>query len=82
MVPRTKEDLNKMVTQQTLETYEELAPQLVQLIDMTKNRGDLTDAEKWDEIALHMMGYVKSCTNEIMVEVLAEKKTTGQMLKK
>ena len=44
MVPRTKEDLNKMVTQQTLETYEELAPQLVQLIDMTKNRGDLTDA--------------------------------------
>ena len=82
MVPRTKEDLNKMVTQQTLETYEELAPQLVQLIDMTKNRADLTDAEKWDEIALHMMGYVKSCTNEIMVEVLAEKKTTGQMLKK
>ena len=72
MVPRTKEDLNKMVTQQTLETYEELAPQLVQLIDMTKNRADLTDAEKWDEIARHMMGYVKSCTNEIMVEVLAE----------
>ena len=72
MVPRTKEDLNKMVTQQTLETYEELAPQLVQLIDMTKNRADLTDAEKWDEIALQMMGYVKSCTNEIMVEVLAE----------
>ena len=72
MVPRTKEDLNKMVTQQTLETYEELAPQLVQLIDMTKNRADLTDAEKWDELALHMMGYVKSCTNEIMVEVLAE----------
>lgn len=61
-----------MVTQQTLETYEELAPQLVQLIDMTKNRADLTDAEKWDEIALHMMGYVKSCANEIMVEVLAE----------
>ena len=72
MVPRTKEDLNKMVTQQTLETYEELAPQFVQLIDMTKNRADLTDAEKWDEIALHMMGYVKSCANEIMVEVLAE----------
>ena len=69
---QVKEDLNKMVTQQTLETYEELAPQLVQLIDMTKNRADLTDAEKWDEIALHMMGYVKSCTNEIMVEVLAE----------
>ena len=51
-----------MVTQQTLETYEELAPQLVQLIDMTKNRGDLTDAEKWDEIALHMM--------EVLAEIL------------
>ena len=26
MVPTTKEELNKLVTQQTLETYEELAP--------------------------------------------------------
>lgn len=72
MVPTTKQDLNKLVTQQTIETYEELAPQLVQLIDMTKKRDDLSDAQKWDEIALHMMGYVKSCTNEIIVEVLAE----------
>lgn len=72
MVPITKEDLNKLVTQQTLETYEELAPQLIQLIDMTKKRTDLTDAEKADEISLHMMGYMKSCTNEIIVEVLAE----------
>lgn len=36
MVPTTKEELNKLVTQQTLETYEELAPQLVRLIDTTK----------------------------------------------
>lgn len=72
MVPTTKEDLNKLVTQQTLETYEELAPQLIQLIDMTKKRADLTEAEKWDEISLHMMGYVKSCTNEVIIEVLAE----------
>lgn len=72
MVPITKEDLNKLVTQQTLETYEELAPRLIQLIDMTKKRTDLTDAEKADEISLHMMGYMKSCTNEIIVEVLAE----------
>ena len=72
MVPTSKEDLNKLVTQQTLETYEELAPQLIQLIDMTKKRDDLAEAEKWDEISLHMMGYVKSCTNEILVEVLAE----------
>lgn len=72
MVPRTKEELNKLVSQQTIETYEELAPQLIQLIDMTKRRTDLTEAEKNDEISLHMMGYVKSCTNEILVEVLAE----------
>lgn len=72
MVPRTKEELNKLVSQQTLETYEELAPQLIQLIDMTKKRADLTEAEKNDEISLHMMGYVKSCTNEILIEVLAE----------
>lgn len=72
MVPTTKAELNKLVTQQTLETYEELAPQLIQLIDMTKKRTDLTEGEKWDEISLHMMGYTKSCTNEIIVEVLAE----------
>lgn len=72
MIPITKEEMNKLVTQQTLETYEELAPQLIQLIDMTKKREDLSEAQKWDEIALHMMGYVKSCTNEIMVEVLSE----------
>lgn len=72
MVPTSKDALHKLVTQQTLETYEELAPQLVQLIDMTKKRTDITEGEKWDEISLHMMGYVKSCTNEIMVEVLSE----------
>ena len=72
MVPRTKEELKKLVSQHTIETYEELAPQLIQLIDMTKRRTDLTEAEKNDEISLHMMGYVKSCTNEIIVEVLAE----------
>ena len=33
---------------------------------MTKKRADLTEAEKNDEISLHMMGYVKSCTNEIL----------------
>ena len=72
MVPRTKEELNKLVSQQTIETYEELAPQLIQMIDMTNKRTDLTDKQKEDEISLHMMAYVKSCTNEILVEVLAE----------
>ena len=48
MVPVTKKDLRNLVSQTTIETYEELTPQLIQLIDM------------------------KSCTNEIIIEVLAE----------
>ena len=33
---------------------------------------NLTEAQKQDEISLHMLGYVKSCTNEIIIDVLAE----------
>ncbi|MGN1165592.1 MAG: hypothetical protein ACI4S2_04080 [Lachnospiraceae bacterium] len=72
MVPTKKEDLRKLVTQTTLEMYEELTPQLIQLINETKQNDSLTEAQKQDEISLHMMGYVKSCTNEIIIEVLAE----------
>lgn len=72
MVPVKKEDLRKLVTQTTVEMYEELTPQLVQLIDKTKHDPTLTEAQKQDEITLHMLGYVKSCTNEIIIEVLAE----------
>ena len=72
MVPIKKEDLRKLVTQTTVEMYEELTPQLIQLIDQTKHDDTLTDAQKQDEISLHMLGYVKSCTNEIIIEVLAE----------
>ena len=72
MVPVNKTDLRKLVTQTTVEMYEELTPQLVQLINETKNDPNLTEAQKQDEISLHMMGYVKSCTNEIIIEVLAE----------
>lgn len=36
MVPTNKEQLHKMVSAKTIEAYEELAPQVVQLIDMTK----------------------------------------------
>lgn len=72
MVPTKKEDLRKLVTQTTIETYEELTPQLVQLINKTKSDEALTEAQKQDEITLHMMGYVKSCTNEIIIEVLSE----------
>lgn len=72
MVPVTKKDLRTLVSQTTIETYEEMTPQLVQLIDMTRKDERLSDAQKWDEISLHMLGYVKSCTNEIIIEVLAE----------
>ena len=72
MVPVKKEELRKLVSQATIETYEELTPQLVQLINETKNNASLTEAQKQDEITLHMLGYVKSCTNEIIIEVLAE----------
>jgi hypothetical protein len=72
MIPVNKTELRKLVTQTTVEMYEELTPQLVQLINETKNDPNLTEAQKQDEISLHMMGYVKSCTNEIIIEVLAE----------
>ena len=72
MVPIKKEDLRKMVTQTTVAMYEELTPQLIRLIEETKHNDTLTEAQKQDEISLHMLGYVKSCTNEIIIEVLAE----------
>ena len=72
MVPVKKEDLRKMVTQKSLDIYEDLTPQLIQLIDQTKHDDSLSEAQKQDEISLHMMGYIKSCTNEIIIEVLAE----------
>jgi hypothetical protein len=72
MVPTTKEELSKMVTQTTLETYEGLTPQLIMLLDKVKHNEELSDAEKNDEIMLNIMGFVKSCTNEIIIDVLAE----------
>ena len=72
MVPVKIEDLRKLVTQKTLDIYEDLTPQLIQLIDQTKHDDSLSEAQKQDEISLHMMGYVKSCTNEIIIQVLSE----------
>jgi hypothetical protein len=72
VVPTNKKDLRKMVTQTTIETYEEMTPQLIRLIEETKRDESLSEPQKQDEISLHMLGYVKSCTNEIIVEVLAE----------
>ena len=53
MVPVKKEELRKLVTQTTVEIYEELTPQLIQLIDQTKHDESLTEAQKQDEISLH-----------------------------
>ena len=50
MVPVKKEELRKLVTQTTVEIYEELTPQLIQLIDQTKHDESLTEAQKQDEI--------------------------------
>lgn len=72
MVPRTKAELRKLVSETTIEMYEELTPQLVKLIDETKHNENLTEAQKQDEITLHMMGYTKACTNEIIIEVLGQ----------
>lgn len=72
MVPTKKEELRDLVTQTTMETYGELTPHLVQLINETNSNPELTESQKQDEISLHMMGFVKSCTNEIIIEVLGE----------
>lgn len=71
MAPTTKEELRKMITEITVETYEDLTPQLITLIDKTKNNPELTEAQKQDELLLDIMAYIKSCTNEIMIEVFA-----------
>ena len=56
----------------TVEMYEEMTPQLIRLIDETNKNTALTEAQKQDEISLHMLGFTKACTNEIMIEVLGE----------
>lgn len=72
MVPVSKDALRKMVSQTTVEVYEEMTPQLIQLIRETEQNQELTEVQKQNEITLHMIGYTKSCTNEIIIEVLSE----------
>ena len=72
MIPRTKEELRRLVSETTIEMYEEMTPQLIKLIDETKHNDKLTEAQKQDEISLHMLGYTKACTNEIIIEVLGQ----------
>ena len=49
MIPVKKEDLRKLVTDTTVEIYEELTPQLVKLIQDTKKNTELTEGQKQDE---------------------------------
>lgn len=72
MIPTTRDELRKLVSEATIEIYEEMTPQLIKLIDETKRNGELTEAQKQDEISLHMLGYTKACTNEIIIEVLGQ----------
>lgn len=72
MIPENRAELSSLVSRHTLETYEELSYQLVMMIDQVKKNAELTDFEKNDEIMLDIMGYIKSCTNEIIVNVLAD----------
>ena len=50
MVPTKKEELRNLVTQTTLETYEELTPHLVQLINETNRNPELMEAQKQDDM--------------------------------
>lgn len=72
MIPTSKTELSKLVTQTTLETYEALTPQLVALLEEVKHNEQLSESQKNDEVMLNMMGFVKSCTNEIIIEVFSE----------
>lgn len=72
MIPTTREELRALVSEATIEIYEEMTPQLIKLIDETKRNGELTEAQKQDEISLHMLGYTKAYTNEIIIEVLGQ----------
>ena len=72
MKPKNREELSKLVSETTIETYEELAPQLMQLIEQAQNRTDLTGEQLQAELMLNMMAYIKSCTNEIITEVFAQ----------
>ena len=72
MVPQTKDELRRLVSETTVEIYENMTPQLIARIDGIKKNDELNWAQQQDELLLEMMGYVKSCTNEIIIEVLAQ----------
>ncbi len=47
MVPTTKEALRKLVTDTTIEIYEDLTPQLIQMID--NKRGIEKTGDRYDD---------------------------------
>lgn len=72
MIPKDKEALRKLVTDTTVETYEDLSHQLIKMLDKVYHDSKLSDAQKNDEVTLNVIAYIKSCTNEILIDVLAE----------
>ena len=72
MIPKDKETLRKLVTDTTVETYEDLSHQLIKMLDKVYHDPKLSDAQKNDEVTLNVIAYIKSCTNEILIDVLAE----------
>lgn len=72
MIPGSRKELANLVTETTLEVYEDLTPQLIERLEQVKHSKELSEAQKNDEVMLDMMGFVKSCTNEIIIDVLAQ----------
>lgn len=71
MIPKSRKELADLVTETTLGVYEDLTPQLIERLEQIKHSQDLSESQKNDEVMLDMMGFVKSCTNEIIIDVLA-----------
>ena len=71
MIPKSRKELDDLVTETTLDVYEDLTPQLIERLEQIKHSQDLSESQKNDEVMLDMMGFVKSCTNEIIIDVLA-----------
>ena len=71
MIPKSRKELADLVTETTLDVYEDLTPQLIERLEQIKHSQDLSESQKNDEVMLDMMGFVKSCTNEIIIDVLA-----------
>ena len=69
---KTEEEIRTLVSQASNDVYEDLTPELIMLIDKTRHRTDITDGEKSDEIMVDTIGFLKSCTNEILIEVLTK----------